>query len=131
MDSWWTPSGCVGECNLQELCTKNGWANLLPNRSQEDTEPGGGGKEGTQDDRPRPAFSRQAFLTHLINFIVADDQVCYDIFKAHHTDVYLVAQSINVIKCHEFRDLLLLLRDDLKDKDIPHCTKLREAIIKA
>ena len=104
---------------------------MLPNRSREDTEPGGGGEEGTQDDRPRPAFSRQAFLTHLINFIVADDQVCYDVFKAHHTDVYLVAQSINVIKCHEFRDLLLLLRDDLKDKDIPHCTKLREAIIKA
>ena len=53
-------------------------------------------------------------LTHaLINFIVADDQ------------------SINGIECREFRDLLLLLHSDLQDKDIPHCTKLREAIIKA
>ena len=40
-------------------------------------------------------------------------------------------QSINVVECREFRDLLLLLCGDLKDSDIPHRTKLREAIIKA
>jgi len=106
-----------------ELCAKSRWANLLPNRLQEDAELGGSGAEGIQDNRPRPAFSRQTFLTHLINFIVADDQVCYD--------VYLVVQSINVIECRKFCDLLLLLRDNLQDKDIPHCTKLREVIIKA
>jgi hypothetical protein len=33
------------------------------------------------------------------------------------------------MECREFRDLLLLLRDDLQEKDIPHRTKLREAII--
>jgi hypothetical protein len=49
----------------------------------------------------------------LINFVVADDQ------------------SINVIECREFRDLLLLLRSDLQDRDIPHRTKLRETIIEA
>ena len=33
------------------------------------------------------------------------------------------------MECREFRDLLLLLREDLQEKDIPHRTKLREAIV--
>jgi hypothetical protein len=40
-------------------------------------------------------------------------------------------QSINVIENREFRDLLLLLREDLKDSDIPHRTKVRQAIVEA
>ena len=43
----------------------------------------------------------------------------------------LPAQSINIIECKEFRNLLLLLCMDLQDKDIPHRTKICEAIIKA
>jgi len=35
------------------------------------------------------------------------------------------------MECHEFRNLLLLLWEDLEEKDIPHHTKLREAIITA
>ena len=35
------------------------------------------------------------------------------------------------MECCEFCDLLLLLREDLEEKDIPHRTKLREAIITA
>jgi hypothetical protein len=35
------------------------------------------------------------------------------------------------MECCEFHDLLLLLREDLEEKDISHCTKLREAIITA
>jgi hypothetical protein len=38
---------------------------------------------------------------------------------------------INVVECPEFHQLLLLLRQDLEDKDIPHWTKVREAIIDA
>ncbi|EDR08984.1 uncharacterized protein LACBIDRAFT_296634 [Laccaria bicolor S238N-H82] len=49
----------------------------------------------------RPPFSQEALIQHLLNFIVADDQ------------------SINVVECPEFRQLLLLLREDLEDKDIP------------
>jgi len=33
------------------------------------------------------------------------------------------------MECREFRDLLLLLRKELKDSMIPHRTKLRELII--
>ena len=35
------------------------------------------------------------------------------------------------MECREFRDLLLLLREDLQDKDIPHRTKVRETVITA
>ncbi len=35
------------------------------------------------------------------------------------------------MECHEFRQLLLLLRSDLKESMISHRTKLRELIIQA
>ena len=35
------------------------------------------------------------------------------------------------MECREFCNLLLLLREDLQEKDIPHRTKVREAIITA
>lgn len=38
---------------------------------------------------------------------------------------------MNVIECPEFRRLLCLLRQDLKDSDIPHPSKLRELICQA
>ena len=40
-------------------------------------------------------------------------------------------KSITVLDCPEFRKLLLLLHDDLKDSDIPHQTKGRVLIIEA
>jgi hypothetical protein len=40
-------------------------------------------------------------------------------------------KSIAVLDCPEFRALLLLLRNDLKDSDIPHRTKGRALIIEA
>lgn len=36
-----------------------------------------------------------------------------------------------MVECPEFRQLLLLLREQLQDKDIPHRTKIRESIIKS
>lgn len=40
-------------------------------------------------------------------------------------------QSINLIKNHDFRDLLLLLRESLQDKDIPRRGKLRYLVLDA
>jgi hypothetical protein len=40
-------------------------------------------------------------------------------------------QSIHVVECPEFRQLLLFLRPDLQDKNVPGRTKVREAIIAA
>ncbi|KAI0284878.1 hypothetical protein BC826DRAFT_1109460 [Russula brevipes] len=56
-------------------------------------------------------FCQKSFLNHLVNFIVADDQLIY------------------VIECPEFRELLLYLLPALQDNDIPWQSKIREAII--
>jgi hypothetical protein len=101
-----------------KVCEENGWPMMLPKRKVRE-ETASLLKQSTLDSSllqdtsstGRPIFTRAALVRALISFVVADDQ------------------SINVIECREFRDLLLLLRSDLKDKDIPHRTKLREAII--
>ncbi|KIJ60418.1 hypothetical protein HYDPIDRAFT_32224 [Hydnomerulius pinastri MD-312] len=54
-----------------------------------------------------PPFSKEALHKFLVSFIVVDDQ------------------SLNVVECPEFQRLLLL-HEDLTDKDIPRHTKLRE-----
>jgi len=38
-------------------------------------------------------------------------------------------KAIRVVECPEFRDLCMLLRESLNDKDIPRRDKVREAII--
>lgn len=94
-------------------------ASLIASRSQD---PSG-------QVRPRKPFSPETFLQVLISFVVADDQVRCAVFSI--SLLLILFQSINVMECPEFRNLLLLLRPDLADKDIPHRTKLRESIIKA
>ena len=48
----------------------------------------------------------------------------------YYTTNQIAFQSINVVECCEFCDLLLLWQD-LGDEDIPHCTKICEAITTA
>jgi hypothetical protein len=76
----------------------------------------------------RPPFSHKAFLECLVKFVISDDQV----FTLNLLRRLLTTslKSLNVIEGQEFRDLLLILRPDLKETDIPHRTKLRDAIIK-
>ena len=52
-------------------------------------------------------------------------------FRTQCTLIHLLQQSLNVLECREFRDLLQLLCEDLREQDIPHRTKIREAIIVA
>ena len=79
---------------------------------------------------PRTPFSAGQLLNAMVNFIVANNQVS-SMTCQYYTTNHIVFESINVVECCEFRDLLLLLREDLIDKDIPHCTKIRESIITA
>ena len=99
---------------------------LLPKQKQQVTKANTG--QPRDPGAPHSQFSRQTFLEHIIHFIVTDDQVCLNIFETCHSCLP-AEQSINVIECPEFRDLLLLLHQDLHDKDIPQCTKLRESIV--
>ncbi|KAF8488766.1 hypothetical protein F5888DRAFT_1569975, partial [Russula emetica] len=48
-----------------------------------------------------PSFSPEAFLEHLVRFVVADDQ------------------SIHVVECPEFRQMCMVLCKTLVDADIP------------
>ncbi|KAF8485547.1 hypothetical protein JB92DRAFT_3131248 [Gautieria morchelliformis] len=80
-----------------KACHENGWPvkikclTLLKSNEKVTTQPD-----------PRPPFSMGRFKTALVNWIVANDQ------------------SINVIECPEFCDLLLLLRESMLSCDIPH-----------
>ncbi|KAI5998468.1 hypothetical protein EDC04DRAFT_2909281 [Pisolithus marmoratus] len=69
--------------------------------------------EPTGDRVNVPPFSLPICHKFLINFIITDDQ------------------SLNIIKCKEFHCLLLLLREDLKDSDIPHHMRIWSNIIQA
>lgn len=57
------------------LCKENGWKNQLP-RSRPATvlEPV---HAGATQAFSRTKFTPEAFLDHLVNFIVTDDQVCF------------------------------------------------------
>jgi hypothetical protein len=37
-------------------------------------------------------------------------------------------QAINVVECRQFRDLLLMLRKELRELDIPHRTTIRKRV---
>ncbi|EDR09754.1 uncharacterized protein LACBIDRAFT_325522 [Laccaria bicolor S238N-H82] len=66
-----------------------------------------GSQQGQQthpdSNTPQPqAFSQEAFFDALVEWIVADDQ------------------SLNVIDNPQLRQIFLMLREDLRDSDIPH-----------
>ncbi|KAI0919445.1 hypothetical protein AcV7_006181 [Taiwanofungus camphoratus] len=100
-------------------CTEFGWLMQLPKRREREKEAKALSVKAeqlaaiNQSGVSRGLFSLSEFHQHLIRFIVADDQ------------------SLNVVQCPEFRSLLLYLREDLQEKDIPRRTKVRELIIKA
>lgn len=95
---------------LKEIAKKDGKLNNLPPRSTNCTIPDDTAPKNRADI---PSFSLPQLHTHLVNFIVVDDQ------------------SLNVVECKEFQHLLLFLREDLKDADVPHHTKIKKDIIKA
>lgn len=57
-------------------------------------------------------FSAKNFLCVLIKFIVADDQVCD---SQRNILFILLSQSLNVLECRKFHNLLLLLHEGLQD----------------
>ncbi|KIJ98154.1 hypothetical protein K443DRAFT_133552 [Laccaria amethystina LaAM-08-1] len=64
-------------------------------------------KERPEDIRE---YSYEAFVDAITQFIIADDQ------------------SLNVIESPHLRRIFLLLRQDLKDSDIPHRTTIRNHV---
>jgi hypothetical protein len=58
--------------------------------------------DGQGHNVTRPQFSEDTFLQHLINFIVADDQVCHSVTVVLRRDSPRFSQSIMVVECHKF-----------------------------
>ena len=75
-----------------------------------------------------PAFSIKEFHKYLASFIVTNDEVSLAVISSYGTHPSSF-QSINVVECPEFHGLLLLLRETLKDTDIPHRTHMCDLII--
>ncbi|EPS93191.1 hypothetical protein FOMPIDRAFT_1056187 [Fomitopsis schrenkii] len=86
--------------------TTNHWVNCLPSHIKLAKEEA----KASEAENPHIKFSMEELYCHLVNLIVGDDL------------------SINLVESPEFRSLLLLLREELKDEFIPHCTKMTTLI---
>jgi hypothetical protein len=77
-------------------------------------------------------FNEENFHRGLLTFIVANDQV-RDLwsFYIHYAQLIPNCKSLNVVECPEFRRLILLLRSDLNDSQVPRRTKMRELVLRA
>jgi hypothetical protein len=86
-------------------------------------------QSSSTDPITRSPFSQEAFVNAIMNFIIADDQVWFYVYSIpiNITDNFL--QSINVIESPQLRAIFLMLREELKDSDIPHRTSLRQRIL--
>jgi hypothetical protein len=105
-----------------EVCEKNGWHIVIPELQKKPT-------QSQLDSHLHPVvkkgerkqFTKDHFLKALVDFIVADDQVCRVVTFSHRSSEPVEkSQSINVIECKEFHALLLLMKAELEDSDIPH-----------
>lgn len=66
----------------ERVCAANGMTTKRARMEQLTTD-ASLGPPGNLDGPPRPQFTRQTFLRHIINFVVADDQVCLNICETY------------------------------------------------
>jgi hypothetical protein len=109
-----------------EVCKKNGWTMMLTKERAAQAASAASNVDPIIEDSC-PTYSREGFLAALVRFIVTDDQVSTP--SLVNCTWLIDFQSINVVECPEFRDLLLLLREDFKDTDIPHRGKVHDIIL--
>ena len=117
------------ELDYTRACKDFGWD------AHRDPDPDAGPLSGPAKElKEREPFTSEALLRYIVNFVVADDQVrissCLCVSSLY---VILISsyKSINVVECPEFRQLLLFLREDLREEDIARRDKIRDAIMRA
>ena len=77
---------------------------------------------------PIREYSREAFVDAIVEWIVADDQVCLlSLFHIINLLNYY-SQSLNVIENPHLRAIFLMLREELCDEDIPRRTHIRQRV---
>src|SRR4051794_26417672 len=80
-------------------CEKNGWTEYLTKLKSTNADP-----TATGPAIAHIPFSQKAFINYLLRFIIADDQVCSFSLGRFIPYADQCLQSINVIKCPEFRN---------------------------
>jgi hypothetical protein len=98
------------------------WKTLLPGEVLQATSSGIPAQDTQVDE-----YDDQTFVKYLLEFVVADDQVCF-LYLTLLILYFLVSQSLNVIECPEFRALLKLLCPNVS---VPRQSKMRELILQA
>ncbi len=77
----------------------------------------------TQHSQVRLSFTNENFIQAINKFVVSDDQVrcltwCHMILYWY---IAFWLKALNILENRSFWDLLLLMCNDLRDSDIPHC----------
>ena len=111
------------------VAKEKGWAHTLPGLKAQARSQAASNASASQVV-PLVQFSEERFHQYLLNFIVADDQVCFILFFYMcyaYVSLFRI-KALNVVACPEFRQLLLVLQSDL---NIPHRTKMHELLLQA
>lgn len=83
----------------------------------------------TQSESEQPPYSKEAFIDAIVDFVVGDDLVSV---KFYFIIKYLMStQPLNIIQSPRLRKIFLLLRQELKESDIPGRTTIRNRVEKA
>jgi hypothetical protein len=106
------------------LCAQNNWKNHLKDAENLKAET----SKVVARAAAREPFSVEGLLKRIAKFIVADDQVCF-FFKSFITFILIIIQSIRVVECPEFRDLLLFACHDIEDSDLVKRDAMRDLIM--
>ena len=106
------------------LAKEKGWISKLPSQARLQRIDDVATLQGRQPDK----FSEAAFHRCLLNFIITVRSSPSCSHVSYSLILISILKSLNVVECPEFRDLLLLLQNDL---EIPHRTQLRELVIQA
>lgn len=87
------------------------------------------GANSSQSNQARLSFTAENFIQAILKFVVSDDQVHIILQTQIYYQLIKFLQALNILENKSFRALLLLLRDNLNDSDIPHRSFLRTRIM--
>jgi hypothetical protein len=123
------PSAWIAACDKLGIdITAKGAQNTVRNYRKQHN-PASSAAASDPEDLRKP-FTPEAFVDAIVDFIVSDDQVLVKSSSVFISLIYTSCdQSINVIESPKLRAIFLMLREDLKDSDIPHRTTIRNRIM--
>ena len=69
-------------------------------------------------------YSREAFVDAVAEWVVADEQVQLFYFTTWLYTLTLTCQLLNVVDSTELHNIFLMLWQELRECDIPHCSTI-------